>query len=121
MRRPVPLIWAGALRASSIVSREPPATAAALVLRNWRRPEGSCFIDNLLYGSGRVDGHVSERYDRTDATLSRASRIVKGRTRPLQSTGHLLHRHSSCTFLSAMRDARTPLAAVRRGANHDST
>src|SRR5437667_12405724 len=64
MRRLVPLIWAGAWRACNIVSREAPATPAAVVFRNCRRAESGPsyvaaggFIDNLLWE--RVDGHES--------------------------------------------------------------
>src|SRR3954470_17311942 len=80
MRRLVPLICAGAWRASSIVSRDEPATAAAVVLRNCRRPEsddgsvaGGRVIDNLLLweragrrsrvGSVRQDGRTVSRTD----------------------------------------------------------
>src|SRR4051812_31729121 len=52
MRRLVPLICAGAWRASSIVNRDEPATAAAVVLRNWRRPESD---DSSVAGGGVID------------------------------------------------------------------
>src|SRR5262245_49261615 len=63
MRRVVPLICAGACRASSIVNSEPPATPAPAVARNFLRLRvdgeglaGCCIIVGLLNQSWRYRG-----------------------------------------------------------------
>src|SRR5262245_44855289 len=71
MRRVVPLIWAGALRASSMVRIEPPATPVPATVRNFRRLRvaeplsvgRSSLIVSLLcgHGAGREITTRSER------------------------------------------------------------
>src|ERR1700704_3834655 len=73
MRSVVPLIWAGAWRASSMVRSELPATPAPATVRNFRRlrvweplsVDRRSLIVSLLCGHG-ADREISSRSERLD-------------------------------------------------------
>src|SRR5712691_9059469 len=134
IRRVVPLIWAGAWRASSIVRREPPATPAPATVRNFRRLRvevltgcGSLIVSLLdCPETDLVDGATTPE-ELTSLCFRGTPCQVASEVNPRSRRGCYPQRHAPSAPRARPRDrgyrrlAGGPRSAAPRGASASST